>query len=452
MSRLDIGNLIDPEETAWFCLNEGPLIPAILGTHYEPADSLEETVTETLRISLRGNRAELRAVTTRLEGICRQVQLYEEQGFGTPLYLRVILPNDYDPLYSRLRHAELHSGPGELAFEEHGNLTLNLVITRQNAFNSNEQPLLLNNSAGAGFTAVLKNCADALDAGNANYFWVQTDALGTQLPAPMRLKVTNQGSDHLARLLVGAYHLPSGADKPPLVLEGEHAEEGVEVPAGNASNGAYARFTLSRGAWQALASWQLTQSQLEALGGRLYLPILRFPGPLSTGLLQLRVALSFPGLPAALGTTLYQSPALNAVEEQGYLLLTPLRLPFSGRLLEVQPAALRFTLQAYAPGTDSQTLNLDDILLLPLESFAWFTSTAGLQASAALIDDTFLQKTYTLANSKEMRTHQRGGDYFYLPPGSTSWFFFFQVNGQGLAPIDLPIRVQAWYRQRRRIL
>jgi len=69
-----------------------------------------------------------------------------------------------------------------------------------------------------------------------------------------------------------------------------------------------------------------------------------------------------------------------------------------------------------------------------------------------LIDDAFLQKTYTLANAKEMHTHHRIGDYFYLPPGETSWFFFFQVNPEGLAPIDLPINVKAWYRKRRRIL
>jgi hypothetical protein len=268
----------------------------------------------------------------------------------------------------------------------------------------------------------------------------------------MRLKVTNLGNNPLAQLLVGAYHHPSSPDKPPLVLEGEYAEEGVEVPESSASNGVYAQFTLSRGAWQALASWQLTQTQLEALGGRLYLPILRFPNPLPAGLLQLRVALSFPGLPAELGTTLYQSPATNAIAGQGFLPIAPLRLPFSGQLLEMQPAPLRFALWAYAPGTGNQTINLDDILLLPLDSFAWFSSSAGLPANAALIDNAFLRKTFTLANSKEMRTHQRVGAYFYLPPGITSWFFFFQTNGQGLAPVNLPISVQAWYRQRRRIL
>ncbi|KUK47928.1 MAG: hypothetical protein XD74_1483 [Actinobacteria bacterium 66_15] len=452
MANIAIGNLIDPDETAWLYLNEGPLPPGILGTRYEPVTASEATVTETLLISLRGSVAELRGVISHLEILCRQIWLYELEGLGAPIYLRVIPPDNYDPLYSRLLHSELHTPPGALASEEHGSLTLELIITRQNAFDGIEQPLMLSNSAGSGLTAALKNRDDNLAVGNDNYFFVYTDALGTDLPAPMRLQVTNAGSSPLAKLLVGAYHHPNRPDKPPLVLEGEHADEGVEVPAADASNGAYAQFTLTRGAWQALASWQLTHTMLEAFDGRLYLPILRCYNPFSSGVLQFRVALSFPGLPPALGTTLYQSPAVNAVEDQGYLLLAPLRLPFGMRLLDVQPAPLRFTLQGYAPGSGSLTLNIDDILLLPLDDFVEFSSSVGLPAGASLIDDAFMQKTFTLANYKEMRTHQRLGDYFTLPPGETSWFFFFQVNTQGLAPIDLPISVQAWYRQRRQIL
>jgi len=452
MTQLAIGNLIDPEETAWFYLTEGPLPPGVLGTRYEPVTSSDEIVTETLQISLRGTLAELRAVIAQLEVLCRQIERHEVDGLGAPIYLRAIPHDNYDPLYSRLLHAALRTMPGALALEELGSLMLELIITRQNAFDSAERPLTLSNSAGSGLVAALKNRDDSLSASNDNYFFVQTDALGTDLPAPMRLQVTNAGSSPLAQLLVGAYHAPSRPDKPPLVLEGEHAAEGVEVPASDASNGAYAQFTLTRGAWQALASWQLTHTQLEALDGRLYTPILRFYTPLPAGLLQFRVTLSIPGLPPVLGTTLYQSPAVSATEGQGYLPLAPLRLPFGERLLNVQPSPLRFSLQAYAPGSGSLTLKLDDIFLLPQENFTWFSSTVGLPAGASLVDDAFLQKTYTLANAKEIHTHQRVGDYFYLPPGKISWFFLFQVNPEGLAPIDLPINVKAWYRKRRRIL
>jgi len=168
MTRLDIGNMIDPEETAWFCLNEGPLLPGMLGTHYEQVLSTEEAVTETLRISMRGTPAELRALIFRLEEICRQVRLYEEQGLGAPIYLRAFPPDGYDPLYSRLFQAELRAKSGGLALEEYGNLTLDLVITRQNAFDSDEHPLTLNNSAGSGLIAALKNRDDGLATGNDN--------------------------------------------------------------------------------------------------------------------------------------------------------------------------------------------------------------------------------------------------------------------------------------------
>ena len=54
MTQIAIGNLIDPEETAWLYLTEGPLPPGVLGTHYEPVTSSDETVTENLQLSLRG--------------------------------------------------------------------------------------------------------------------------------------------------------------------------------------------------------------------------------------------------------------------------------------------------------------------------------------------------------------------------------------------------------------
>ncbi len=213
MTQLAIGNLIDPEETAWFYLTEGPLPPGVLGTRYEPVTSSDETVTETLQISLRGTLAELRALIAQLEALCRQIEHYEVEGLGAAIYLRAIPIDNYEPLYSRLLHAELHTIPGALALGEHGSLTLEFILTRQNAFDGAERPLTLSNSAGSGLTVALKNRDDSLSAGNDNYFSVQTNALGTDLPAPLRLQVTNTGSSPLAQLLVGAYHAPSRPDK-----------------------------------------------------------------------------------------------------------------------------------------------------------------------------------------------------------------------------------------------
>jgi len=209
---------------------------------------------------------------------------------------------------------------------------------------------------------------------------------------------------------------------------------------------------LSGGAWCSLASWELSETMLETMGGRLFLPIVRFFSSPVAGILQFRVALSFPGLPPALGTTLYQSSAVSRVENQRYLLLQPMRMPFGELPLRFPPAALRFTLQAFSPTTGNQTIAIDDILLLPQEEFAWFISSAGLPAGARLIDDAFAQQTYTLVNYQELHTHQRLGAWLSLPSGKASWFFFFQVNADGIAPIDLPIAVKAWYRRKRQVL
>lgn len=452
MTRLDLGNLVEPEETAWYCLNDGPVASGILGTQYEQVLQPGETVTEMLRLGLSGTPTEMRAIISRLEEFCQQASLYQNERRGLPLYLRVFPADNSEPLVSRLLSVELQAQPSALAFEERGSMALDLIIKRENAFFGAEQPLTLTNTAGSGITANLKNYDDDLAPGNDNYFYVPTESLGSDLPAPVHLQITNTGNAPLQQLLVGVYHAPDHLDKPPLVLEGEAAPEGSVISNSAASHGAYGQFMLSGGAWCSLASWELSETMLETMGGRLFLPIVRFFSSPVAGILQFRVALSFPGLPPALGTTLYQSSAVSRVENQRYLLLQPVRMPFGELPLRFPPAAVRFTLQTFSPTTGNQTIAIDDILLLPQEEFAWFISSAGLPAGARLIDDAFAQQTYTLVNYQELHTHQRLGAWLSLPSGKASWFFFFQVNADGIAPIDLPITVKTWYRRKRQVL
>jgi len=445
VSRLDLGNLADPEESAWYCINEGPLDPGLLGTQYDPTASPGETRTETLRIGLRGSPLQLRAVIRRLEQIVELARLKTEQGIGHAIYLRAFPPEGGSPVYSQVLQAELRTLPGAMAYEEGGAMAVDLVITRLNWFDGVEQPLILANSAGSGTSASLLNLDDSLAAGNDNYFYVDTSALQSDLPGPVRLQITNNSSTALRQLFVGTFHERASTEKPALVLEGESAPEAVAVAASGASNGAFGRFSAAGGSWQAFASWTLDYAALAALGGRLFLPVMRFQTPLSQDGARFRVALG-PG------SALFHTPAALAQSGAGVLPLSPLQLPFGGLSPRYAPAGLQLRLEAFFPASGSHTLELDDLLLLPQDNFAWFEAAAGIESGERLMDDSFARESYTLLDGQQLRAHQRVGGWFGLPAGTRSWFYFLQVGADGLARPQASIAARAWCRSRRQIL
>lgn len=445
MSRLDLGNLADPEESAWYCINEGPMDPGLLGTQYDPTAGPGATRTETLRVGLRGGPLQLRAVIRRLEQLVELVRLKSEQGLGNAIYLRAYPPEGGSPVYSQLLHAELRTLPGALAYEEGGAMAVDLVITRLNWFDGAEQALTLANSGGSGYSASLLNLDDSLAAGNDNYFFVDTSGLQTDLPAPIRLQITNTGSAALGQLFVGAFHERASTEKPGMVLEGEAAPEATAVSASAASGGAFGRFNISGGSWQTFASWELDTITLALLGGRLFLPLLRFQSPLSLDGARFRALLST-------NAPVFCSPAAIAPGGARFLALSPLQLPFGSLSPRYAPAGLQLSLEAFLPAVGAQTLELDDLLLLPQDNFAWFEAAAGIGADERLMDDSFTRESYTVLDGQQLRAHQRVGDWFGLPAGARSWFYCFQVDANGAALPQSSVGVRAWYRTRRQIL
>ncbi len=250
---------------------------------------------------------------------------------------------------------------------------------------------------------------------------------------------------------MGAFHERASTEKPALVLEGEAAPEAVLVSAAGASNGAFGRFNVSGGNWQAFASWELDYTELAVLGGRLFLPLLRFQTPISAESVRFRAVLSpadaSPSLPV------FQTPIADAHSGVGFLALSPLapalwrtQSALRARRAEAKPV------QAFIPAAGTHTLEIDDLLLLPQDNFAWFDAPAGIAVGARLMDDSFARESYTVVDGQQLRAHKRVGAWFELPAGARSWFYCFQVDANGAALPSAAIGVRAWCRSRRQIL
>jgi len=186
------------------------------------------------------------------------------------------------------------------------------------------------------------------------------------------------------------------------------------------------------------------------LGGRLFLPLLRFQTPINAESVHFRAVLSpadaSPSLPV------FQTPIADAHSGVGFLALSPLRLPFGGLSPRYAPAALKLSLQAFIPAAGTHTLEIDDLLLLPQDNFAWFDTPAGIGSGARLMDDSFARESYTVVDGQQLRAHKRVGAWFELPAGARSWFYCFQVDANGAALPSAAIGVRAWCRSRRQIL
>jgi hypothetical protein len=115
----------------------------------------------------------------------------------------------------------------------------------------------------------------------------------------------------------------------------------------------------------------------------------------------------------------------------GFLALSPLRLPFGGLSPRYAPAALKLSLQAFIPAAGTHTLEIDDLLLLPQDNFAWFDTPAGIGSGARLMDDSFARESYTVVDGQQLRAHKRVGAWFELPAGARSWFTAFRWMRMG---------------------
>ena len=182
----------------------------------------------------------------------------------------------------------------------------------------------------------------------------------------------------------------------------------------------------------------------------MFLPLLRFQTPLAADGARFRLELRQAG--ASAGPALCQTPAAAAQSGAGFLALAPLRLPFGALSPRYAPAALHLSLQAFIPAAGSHTINIDDLSLLPQDDFAWFNFPAGLAAGSRLMDDGFARESFSLTDGQQLRAHERVGTWFGLPAGVRSWFYFFQVDEDGMAPTQASIGLQAWWRSRRQIL
>ena len=438
MTDLALGRLNLLDEQAWLALTGSGVMDGLVGADYQFRPSDGRTTRETVQLHLRGSRAQLRQWLDRLEGFQRQTE---------DLYLRLWSNDLQEYGYACIHQLNLRTLPGHLASHERGSLELDLDILRETFFFSQERPLPLSNSSGPPQESGLKiyNHDDAA-VGHDNWFKVDAGSLDLKFPALTRFQFENNfNGPELGDFWVGALPCVTGQPQPKLNLEAEDGSGGTIVSHSLASGGEYCQYRWSGSDWQSLTSWVLGPIEVSQLAGGSILPLLRFFNPPLSSTLQLRIQVKLQG------KLVFEGAVTQHISGNGYALLDRLRLPLGELPLKSYASHHQLVLQAKQTDAGEDLLELDDLLLLPQHAFVGYHALSGLSFPLKLIEDGMGGKSWSLQDGMEFKSHARFGTGLELQPNVPQYFWCFQTDSNGQAPIDRTLLVRAWYRRQWRL-
>lgn len=438
LAGLAIGSGKRPEIIAWFELDGGPHIPGFLGADYAISNADSDEVEEEIVLHLKGSQAEMQVVMWQVLNALRGAR---DLGISEQAYLRLYSAGLAAYVYAPILSARLESLPGHLPSRPLGSFSLCIRLKRKKAFVADERPLAITNSSGEGDAQglTLYNHDDS-QVGHDNWFSVQTHLLNLIRPCPMRLSFSVPvGGKPLGDIYVGSLVMSTPAMMPGLNIEAEDGTGGTSQADANASNGRFQRYSWSGTGWAGLGQWLLPSDMVSDIGGQLLLPVLRLHTLISQSDLRLRLLLKQQN------RTILEGPACFVKPGRQHQVFAPIVLSAPGLPALQYAADLNLSLEGMQKGV-TMTLDVDDMLFLPLKSYGFYQSISGLEVGSRLVDDTWRGMSWSIRNDEELKTHLSLGRGHYLFPGVEQRFFVFLCDMANKSPIDLRVKVKAWYR------
>lgn len=286
--------------------------------------------------------------------------------------------------------------------------------------------------------------------GHGNYVEMQADEVGGDLPAAVRLEITNTySSSNRANNLLMAHNVLSDPANLNHVLEAEAASGGTTVTGDGACSGG-GRKTLS---WAGTAetevlNWTLSTALLNACRGNYFRLIARFASvpAYSDVWVRWRVKL--------FGTTLWEGPQFllnttSSLQDMGVLQLPPYLID-AGDLYQ-----LDLVLYGQRNQSGTHNLSLDFVQLSPLDGWRKLSPRGfGLSAGMQLVDDGIEGRVYAVAYTElggagKMGNYVGSGEPIKVWPNAQQRLYFLHDTMTGSAAIDRLLTVKVFYRPRR---
>lgn len=438
LAGLAIGSGKQPETITWLVLDGGVILPGFVSAEYQMQNAKDGLCAEEIHLQLRGSDEELNAFVGQVAHALRGAM---REGIPERAYLRLVSSALKAEVFARILKARFELKPHHLSSKSMGSFTLLINIVRESPFVGAERRLEIYNSGGVGDAQGLRlyNHDDA-QIGHDNWFSVSSAGLNLEQNCPMRLELSvpedgvSIGDVHLGSLMM---HEPMAV--PAMNLEAENGSGGTTMLDSRASNGRFQRYSWSGTGWANLGSWNLSSMMVSGLAAHRVKPILRLHNPVSQNGVKLRFLLRQQE------KTVFESPVCYLEPAKSAQLFSSFGLGASGLPMLSYSAGLTLLLQCMQTA-GSMSLDVDDILLLPQKGYRAFQSLNGLVAKSSLIDDAWRKLSWSRYNGEELKTHLSLGGWLVLMPGVEQRFYVFMSDLNQMSPIDLSLRVKAWYR------
>jgi hypothetical protein len=376
----------------------------------------------------------------------------ESETICKPLYL-LVTPHSSEGAYrARIRKAWLFPLHASAAQRQSGAQVVRLFLQRDPYFEGAETEIALTNNFGSNMTGGLDiyNTCDTYEPvmGKDRCNWVQLPgSLVGGVAAPIKLQYTLQpgsawGSQRLwiSQFICG-YEPVAYAG----VIEVETSAGGVVVPGAADytlySEGYGKQFSLTS-SWAPVASWTLSQAELQKLNGRFVHAVGAFQGNVVSDELYLK-------LDVLSGSTVVYTASPVRCNADGYQEIGTLPLP-GMPLLGASPQALSLRLQGRRSNT-GLPLTLDALYLLPSDAWRILDSSVAPAANESIMDNPIDAQLYLQKTSGRVNTVSAAGAAPVAIPGMVSRLYFLARNGSTVDP-RINAKVRAWYRPRKEVL
>ena len=438
MKRLAIG---DGAQDITLYQESGPLVykRAIFG----PPRRIENLIEEHLELVLEDANPEvIVAAEADLAAMLRKIEEYHSGFLDRPVCLRISDAGG-KVWASRLHGARMERSGGD---SDNGSLGLRLIMRREDFWQGEERELPLSNRNGANVIGGLSvsNHSDT-HAGHDNFVDIASSDVEGDLPSSFHIEMLNSGaSGTLTGDIRVGISFRGDVRSFWHVLEAEEASGGTLKDDVAASGGGGRTVSWNTAGERDLLAWRLSILASSRAMGRWFRPLVRLMTPVMDDDLWLGIKVAYgsglasiksypPGLAAA-GKALVELPAAQIP-------------PFTGGTVNLGQTEVR--LYAWQAEGQARSLDVDDLMILPLDGWRNFQSTGGLESGWRLVDEGEPGACYSVtATGERLITHADFGRPLSAIPGRPHRIYFLQECG-GLAPIERTLTVRVFYRPRR---
>jgi hypothetical protein len=283
-----------------------------------------------------------------------------------------------------------------------------------------------------------------------NYAHIDSSVIGGTMPAGVRIEMknTDAGAD-LQTVWMGVNYL-SSPDTFAHLLEIEDSDTGSNTADAGASSGQYRAYTVTTTEAK-MTAWTISSETLTAANSAYFRVIARFFDGTDITNSKLRLKIFYSS------QLLYEGPQVEYDDTYAGISrlwreIDSVQLP--PFLLEGNtPTDLTFELWGVSTSGGNITLNVDCLVLLPVNQYRKLESSSGVAQNSILIHDSILGIDYQTVSSEHVQDITVEGSPILIWPNVDNRIYFLQHSETtDTADVDRDMDVRIYYRLRRTTL